>query len=80
MKETYKKYFGEFILILAAASYSFEWYFIRELSVNYNSMEITFAKVFFSVLMIFFFFIFYNKNFFNFKTILKKDWFLLILS
>jgi hypothetical protein len=31
MKEIYKKYLGELILVLAALSYSFEWYFIRNL-------------------------------------------------
>lgn len=48
MDNIYKKYWWEFLLVLASLSYSFEWYFVRDLSKNdFSSLEITFWRLFF---------------------------------
>lgn len=74
MKDIYKKYWWEFLLVLASLSYSFEWYFVRNLSENgFSSLEITFWRLFFAALIIFFFFLFFDRESLKFKTTRKSD-------
>lgn len=80
MKKIYKKYWWEFLLVLASLSYSFERYFVRDLSANgFSGLEITFWKLFFSSLIILLYFLFFDRNSLKLKTVSKKDFKLLFL-
>lgn len=78
MKKLYKKYFGEFLLVLSAFSYTFEWLFIRNLfDAGYTGLEITFAKAFFAVVILFVFLFFFQPKTLQFK--LKQSLWLYLL-
>lgn len=80
MKKIYKKYWGEFLLVLASLSYSFEWYFIRDLSENgFSALEITLWRLFFASLIILLFFLFFDRKSLKLKTVRKNDFKLLFL-
>jgi len=79
VKKLYKKYFWEFILILSALSYSFEWYFVRKLSWKFSPLEIAWGKLFFSSIILGIFFLIFDRNFFRINHIKKWDFFLLFL-
>lgn len=82
VKKLTKKYFWEFILILSALSYSFEWYFVRKLSSkNFSPIEIAGWRLFFCSIIIGLFFLIFNRKVFKMKNIKKWDFiYLLILS
>lgn len=80
MKRLYKKYFGEFLLVLGALSYSFEWLFTRNLfKSGYTSFEITFAKMFFAMLALILFFLLFKQKTFKKIKWKKMPWFYLLL-
>ncbi|MCT4591923.1 MAG: DMT family transporter [Candidatus Gracilibacteria bacterium] len=81
MQKIYKKYFGELMLVLSSLSYSFEWYFIRNLGENgYTSLEITIGRSFLASTIIGLFFFIFNKDFFKTSHIKNKDWLFLLIS
>jgi drug/metabolite transporter (DMT)-like permease len=80
MNRIYKKYFGELLLVASALFYSFEWLFIRNLFENvYTGTDITFAKAFFSVIILFvFFLVFRTRNISKIK-LTKPQWLYVLL-
>lgn len=82
MKKTIKKYFGEMALVLSSLSFSFEWFFIRNLSnQGYSTFDITFIRAFGALLLLSIILPIFFKKIFNFKKISKSDLkFLLLLG
>lgn len=74
MKDNLKKYTGELILILSSLSFSFEWFFIRNLSIRgYSTFDITFIRAFGALLLLSIILPIFFKDIFNFKKINKSD-------
>jgi hypothetical protein len=67
-------------LVLAALSYSFEWYFIRNLwEYNYSAFEITFGRTFFAWIIILLFFLIFKRDFFKIKIWWIKNWWVIFM-
>lgn len=82
MKELAKEYLGEFFLLLSALSFSFEWFFIRELSKNgLQPIDIVFIRALFAAIILAVILPLANKHFFNFKKINRHEFkYIFILS
>jgi len=80
LKKIYRKYFWEFILVLAGISYSFEWYFVRTAKENdFSSLEVVFWRLLFSMIFISLFIFTLKKKQLKLKRLMKKDLFLLFI-
>lgn len=80
MKKLYKKYFWEILIAIAALSYSFEWFFIRNLrDLWYKSIDITFVKLFVSAMIIVIFYSFFDRKVYKKNKLKKKDYSLLLV-
>lgn len=68
------KYLGEIILIASSLSFSFEWFFIRNLSSRgYSTFDITFIRAFGALLLLSIILPLFFRSVFDFKKINKSD-------
>lgn len=74
MKAKLKKYSGELILILSSLVFSFEWFFIRNLSSRgYSTFDIVFIRAFGALLVLSIILPIFFKGIFSLKKIKKSD-------
>lgn len=74
MRDNIKKYIGEIILILSSLSFSFEWFFIRNLSSRgFSTFDITFVRAFGALILLSIILPIFFKDIFSFKKINKSD-------
>jgi len=74
VKAKIKKYSGELILILSSLVFSFEWFFIRNLtSRGYSTFDIVFVRAFGALLLLSIILPIFFRGVLNFKKINKSD-------
>lgn len=74
MKNMAKKYYGEFLFVLMALVFSFEWFFIRKLSFHgFSAIDITFGRASFSFLILFVIFFKSAKHLFKPRNLRKQE-------
>ncbi len=74
MKENLRKYIGEIMLVLGSVSFSFEWFFIRNLSSSgYSTFDITFIRAFGALIVLSVILPTFFREALDFKKISKSD-------